>query len=986
MTVLVDARFDSGLDSFSAGTHVTNAGSADINDAAGVLLIAAGQTSTRDFTNITSGKSRLDFSYKVTDSSVAANASTLIYALANGVTPASASSLATLSLDRSNSASSSVLRLTYRNTTTFVGIQANGADLSIRRGDYFIKLSVVIDHSAKTYDIYVEDVLFVKGIAWPNSSAAGFGRIAIVSQASAPDTWFDSIKVQDSWADGDSVLIDHDFVGGSGEIETTTPQTSTRNAHPQKWVIAPDTTYGGFTVGANGAAPVASKKCFALQRCGANGVLEAEFKTPSSGTAYIGMLFRFWDYPSSTGAGAGVLRVSGSGNTAALFIPDRSGTLQTAVSTAYTLSANTTYTLKLEMRGRVYVASIKAAAIDAGSYTVLFTHTADTSAKGGRGMLIEELAGPFVDCSIGAATNYVRRFRFSGSAEASEATRTIGLKYALGHGSIKEMYVPDSDEPTRNLFWSRGIQYGHRSSADMCGNQQQAILFDAANVYACRQTGANVTEYQHIGKGDCYVTLLRRGPWVSDGIQVFDNSENFAPDWDLLPSHWDKGFRTIQSTGSSTLRSDATYHDWTTHTSAQALPAGHQSLTAFASGQQYRMAELLIPDVGTSGSIFDVTSKLEGSGDPISRAVSTSGTNLSVSSSYRVARAFFVQAESALSDAQFVTWRDDLKTPATLTMTAGTRKLDAAGDMNTDGFNERHGWYEINCASGAAEFTLPIASGARHMPAFRLHGWTSTNTSATINGTPGVVDVDFVIDEVASGVAVLQLLDTYTADVSVVVTSDSTTTTVSPGAGHAVLSGYQPTIAQSDNRSVSPGAGHGAFTGHQPTVTVGNNITVSPLVGHGNYSGYMPIVQQSAGVVVAPGAGHGLFSGHQPTIEQPITVSPGAGHMAFAGYAPTVTVTAGQVISPGAAHLVAAGGQPIVVRTDNRTISPGTGHGVFAGHAPSVSISSPGSMTEETIAAAVIAALRAASPPVPVECDCPTTKEISDAVMFRDWP
>ena len=38
------------------------------------------------------------------------------------------------------------------------------------------------------------------------------------------------------------------------------------------------------------------------------------------------------------------------------------------------------------------------------------------------------------------------------------------------------------------------------------------------------------------------------------------------------------------------------------------------------------------------------------------------------------------------------------------------------------------------------------------------------------------------------------------------------------------------------------------------------------------------------------------------------------------------------------------------------------------------------------IAAAVIAALRAANPPIPVECDCPTAEENADALLSREWP
>jgi hypothetical protein len=765
MAEIFHARFDSGLDSFSAGTRVTTKGSAEIADVDGCLEIGAGVTANRDFTNITTGLSRLDFHYRVEDSSVAASSSTLVYAMANGIAPASGTSLCTIALSRFDSSSGSQLKITYRdNAGAFVPIASNGSVFEIRRGAWWVKMGIVLNHTAKTFDLYVEDILYVRGAPWPNNAAAGFGRVSIVSQASAPSCWFDNILVQDAWSEGETTLINHNFVGGSGEIEASTPTTSIRQTYAQPWFIAPDTTYGAFTLGSNGAAPDTSKKCLSLQRCAANGIIEIEFRTSVAGVAYFGMLFRFWDYPSATGAGAGVFRVSGSGNTAVLIIPDRLGALQTVASASFTPTANTTYTLKLEMRGRYYIGSIKAATIDSGSYTVLFTHAADTSLKGGRGMLIEELCGPFVDTTIGANDNYVRQFRFTGKNEPGEVTKTIGqAEYSVGHGSIKELYFPAAVSPNRNIFWSRGIQYGHRSSADMCGNQQKQVIYNTTNVYATRQTGANITEYEHLGKADCYVTLLRRGPWVSDSVTPFATTENFAPDFDLLPQFWDTNFRTAISTGVSIARNDSPYHDWIGHNSNVALPAGNQSLTAFGSGNNYLVNQIVIPDVSSSGSVFSVTSKFEGSGDPISRAVSTSGSNLTAGGRTAVSRAFLVKQASALSDSVLTNWRDDIKTPATLSFSTGSAKTNAEGDTNTDGFNERHGWYEIQCASGDAAWTLPVPSGTRYMPVFRLHGFT-TKTVISVNGTPATENTDYTLDTVESGIVVLQMMGDYSAN------------------------------------------------------------------------------------------------------------------------------------------------------------------------------------------------------------------------------
>ena len=149
--------------------------------------------------------------------------------------------------------------------------------------------------------------------------------------------------------------------------------------------------------------------------------------------------------------------------------------------------------------------------------------------------------------------------------------------------------------------------------------------------------------------------------------------------------------------------------------------------------------------------------------------------------------------------------------------------------------------------------------------------------------------------------------------------------------------------------------------------TGGSTTTIAPSVGHLSVSGYMPTVQQSAGVVIAPSVGHGIYAGHQPSIEQPLVVSPSVAHLVFSGYQPVVSITAGQIVSPGAGHAVLNGNQPAVIRTDHHSVSPGSGHGYFAGYYPSVAITSPSTMTEASIAAAVIAALNATTIPVNIK-------------------
>ena len=795
MAEVFHSTFDSDTDGFTGGTHDSSVGSAALGATAGALRVGAGVTAYRDFTPISSGDVRLDCWVYESNTTTASSTATVIYLLENGAAVNSANTAGCVFVDRASAfagATTTAFKFGYRDSTGFVYSNT----FNVPKGQWY-KLSVITRISSKTFDIALDDVILIRGAAWANASATGVGRVAFAGNASAPDTWFDNVRVESSWTEGESVIVDHDFVGGSGEIEDSTP-TTYRDTHAQKWLIPTDTTnYGGFTLGTNGATPDASKNCIALQRCSANGILELEFKTPSSGTAYAGIAFRFWDYFTATLGGGGLVRISGSGNTVALLLPDRTGTLQTVASASFTPAASTTYTLRIEMRGRVMRVSHKTAAIDSGSYTTAFTHTVSSSATGGRGMLAEELAGPFVASAVGTAD--IRRFRATGKAEPSEAVRTIGdYKLQVGHGSVKELYYLDSAAPTNNLFWSRGIQYGHRSSADMCGAQQQQVIYDETNLYAARQTGGNVTEYQHLGKADCYITLLMRGPWISDGILPTDVTENFAPDLDLRPGRWSTAFLTAINSGSATSRSDASFHDWTAHNSGATLPGGNQSLSAYGSGQEFHASQVVLADGTVPSSAWDITSKFEGNGDPISRAVSTPGSNLTAGTALRVARAFLFRPASALSATVLQEWRDDLASPGTLSFTTGSAKTDAAGDTGATGFNKRHGWYEITCSGGNAEWTLPVASGTRHWPVFRLHGWDSGSTVVTINGSPATSGTDYVLDDCGGGVAVLQLLADYAADVDIEVGSAlPTLSALTTKPGTLTSTGFTPRVTAS---------------------------------------------------------------------------------------------------------------------------------------------------------------------------------------------
>ena len=287
MATVLDLHFNSDAEGFSAGTWTTSAGSALIDGAAGALSVGAGVTATKDFTNITTGISRVDLWFRTTGTALAAsNVSSLIYLLPNAGTVASANSIATIAVERSSSRagiSNANFLLTYRDTGGTFTIFP-GTSMYLLRGAWYYKLGIVVDHSAKTVDVYFNDILWIRALPWVDNTLSGLGRIAVVGQSAADPLIVDDILVTSDWTAGESVLVDHTFVGGSGEIEASTPTTALRGPAAQPWKIADDTaTYGAYTLGANGAAPDAAKKCFGLQRLCPDGVIEVEFRTSVSG-------------------------------------------------------------------------------------------------------------------------------------------------------------------------------------------------------------------------------------------------------------------------------------------------------------------------------------------------------------------------------------------------------------------------------------------------------------------------------------------------------------------------------------------------------------------------------------------------------------------------------------------------------------------------------------------------------------------------------
>jgi hypothetical protein len=335
--------------------------------------------------------------------------------------------------------------------------------------------------------------------------------------------------------------------------------------------------------------------------------------------------------------------------------------------------------------------------------------------------------------------------------------------------------------------------------------------FDLTHCKVYEQRVSNMSEYEKMGEGRPFITLLRRGPWIADQILIYDKAayaENWTPDWDLRGRYFASAYRYVLSSGASVNGTNTGAHDWTTdavptnckalstfrhyvmdlwrralrrrsprersNAAAQALPVGHQVVTDFTSGDEIRLTQVIRSGGTTTDALTgDMLSKWEQTADPQSYAWAIAPTNLANATAYLVARGFVFQRGPGLGiDAVTLeNWRNDLKTPATFSFVAGSSKTDAAGDYNTDGFNDRHGWYELNASDGNLSCSLIVGGVTRIMPVLRIWGLSAGGKMVKLNGATAAAGTDYVLEDMGDGNALLQILGTYGADLLIELSS-----------------------------------------------------------------------------------------------------------------------------------------------------------------------------------------------------------------------
>ncbi len=748
--VLLMATFASGVDGFSAGTQVDGEGN-DLSE--GYLSVASNTSPVVTFAPQTSGIVRVDFAIRADDSETetATSAKNIGFYLGDSDTAASASAAGTILFTRQTdnvvlAATANSVAVQYRNGATFTA-------LHLQRRAGWHHWAIEVDVAARTYSIYYEGILWIRGITSPDTTFTEISKILIVNGSTAPEFAVDSIRVSRvaTTATG-SLAIADDFTVGTGSVSSYDPDASSREFYPQKWMAPthPDTV--GFTRDVGGVAPSGSLNTFNVTTAGAQGTWRQRWVVPSSGNTYCGLAFNCYEV---TGSGLGtedayyLLRYS-SNATAGQQLRLFKGTTFLAQSdgTAGGVSygADTTHEFRVVRKGR-YIWCYVDGQIQFGGPILDQSNV--------RGLIGEEGFAPYLDGALGSAK--ILSCSYSGPRPKIYAPCEHGdLLTVTNQGAITEMYVAGS---TQNLFAGKGIQTAHRSTCEPSSGYATArvSIIDEPNVRVERLRGLFLREDNSQGIAEVYFTKTRRGVYASDSAVIWGTTLNWGPDFDLRPEIF-RGASAYgySSAGAATEVAWTTNHTWTTRVSS-ALPQAFQAIGTLDDGRNVRLTVAYRNNSNLGGTLTGF-SKHKGNGDPLSYGLVVLTPT---ETTYVLGICYLVEVGSDLAIDNDVAngLRTAIGTPILPTISSGSLRTSETGDADADGFNERFGWIEIT-SNSAGGFFGSYAAGSLRVPRlqFRVHGYANA-TTVLVNG---VIDLLAAVDDLGDGTAIVTLGATIT--------------------------------------------------------------------------------------------------------------------------------------------------------------------------------------------------------------------------------
>lgn len=789
MSTLLDLDFASNVSAFTGGAPAwSSAAGPDFQS--GIASFTTSNTGNRailSFEEQSSGHTIVSFWYYVSDTTTGTNTSSqddFVYLFpsatdANSGSSTSGATALVFSRNTANSGTSARTMLQHRNSSGF-------QNLYLHTRQKWYRVAIDIDQTNDKYDVYVDGRLAATDQTVANTSSGTIGKIVFLHQSSSTTTLFDNIQVFSSptgYEASTNLLLSVDYTTSvDGEIEDIYPDIDNRSLYKQPHKIADDTTtYGAFTVNANGAVPDSNKQCGALLRATSEGTVELDCKAASSGNIGASIIDRVWaglDDDSylelrynKAATGAELRLYQGTTAVGAGVTPD-----DNAATTA-----GTNYTLKMVRRGRVIDCYFNG--IFEVSYTIIST--------GNRGQLSEEHVGFYIDTRTSGlnlgTTNYVRALRVYGDAPqdnngnptanlppVSERMVAGGMTWAIEAEGVLEAYASGYANPTRNLVWSKWMQTAHLSEADpnKYGSRYER-LYSGNSLRSFHFASHNKREDTYLGNGAYgYFTVTPRGIWIREGIEYFNAAgvSDYAPDNDFRTELWSNVIAHSRRTAAGTVTHGSTTKGFATWaTIFTGVDSGaFQVVTNNGSGN-LALATCYCGQLGGNidSDVLYLSAKRLGCMDPMSLAFTISRNTIANGESVTASRLLMVDTGASVAADNTLRGNllNDLEQPAALSVSTGSLVTDASGDADTDGFNEQHGWYELETTTNAVAFALDGVTD-RVRPQFHIDGmvtvpnvfvdgvlqtegtdywWTPDGATGSLVGFTGTIAGDSVI-------------------------------------------------------------------------------------------------------------------------------------------------------------------------------------------------------------------------------------------------
>lgn len=764
MSTLLSEDFASDVSAFGgSGAAYSSAEGPDFQ--AGIADFSTNNGSDRatlTFTEQSSGFTQIGFWVKVGDTNTVSGAglSSFIYFAPSASDPnsvTSATSATSLNVGRdsgSNGATSTRWRAQHRNSSSY-------QDGYLMLRDDWHHFEFELDHANNTYDFYTDGRLIAKNQACSNSGSATVGQIIFLNQSASATTLIDRVRVTNSAtsraAASTTLLLSHDLELDAGQIEALTPELDLRNVFPQPWKVPDDTTsFGAFTVDSNGAVPDSNKLCGALVRGTSESWVRLHCTAASSGTIGADALARVWaglgsdsfltsSYDKSRTTSNNELQLRQGSTSLGNVTPDDNASITAGVD----------YTIDLIPMGRYLIARVNG--------TQEIAHTITSTGTGARGQLSEEHIGFMIDTRSGnqnlGATNYIRKIEIFGNAPRvlyddsdalalrKEVVQVGNYTMVFEAEGLLELYDSSNDNPQRNLVHSKGIQAGHLATADP--NKQAARFkrhYKGPDVSSWVFRTHNLREEEYVGYStEMHTTVTPRGVYIRESLIYYsEDNDNYTLDHDFRTELWSNTWAYTGRAANGTKASGTPtkgFADWSQHLSASSAIAAQVVTT----GTNKTLCTMVTGQRGGDlpADSHRLYAKRVGNLDPFSIAMDYAGSGLDVGDVLTTSQ--IVMYESGTSVAANQSFReailDDFEQPAALTVTTGSLNTAADGDDDTDGYNERHGWYELTASSNAVAFAFDNVTD-RVRPQFHVASMTTVGT-VLVDGTAQTLDTDY---------------------------------------------------------------------------------------------------------------------------------------------------------------------------------------------------------------------------------------------------